>query len=39
MSVTERVMVAGLQKARPGTEVKAEMQAEPSAPNAAPQAK
>ena len=39
LSGGERVIVAGLQKARPGTEVKAEMQAEPSAPNAAPQAK
>ncbi|MGD9889054.1 MAG: efflux RND transporter periplasmic adaptor subunit [Halothiobacillaceae bacterium] len=39
LSGGERVMVAGLQKARPGTVVKAEMQAESSAPNAAPQAK
>ncbi|MEW5837217.1 MAG: efflux RND transporter periplasmic adaptor subunit [Pseudomonadota bacterium] len=39
LSGGERVIVAGLQKARPGAEVKAEMQAESSAPNAALQAK
>ena len=39
LSGGERVIVAGLQKARPGAVVKTEIQGEPLASNAAPQAK